>query len=360
MLTVPLQHLWQRAPRRLRFTRAGRALVAIAFAVGLAALNTGNNLLFFGWGMVLSAIVLSGVLSEATLRYLQAHPLATGLLRVGEAGSLQVRLCNASRRMPAFALEITAEVRGAAGTQRCRAPYQLRFSPAAQHVVAARFEPKFRGAHVVSGWHATTAYPFGFFEKSRLLCAATQPFWCAPMKVEVAGLAQRLTTQMGEVTAHRAGSGEDFFSLRPLRLGDDWRRIAWRRSARTRRWMVVEHEATAGQAVTLALHLDPLAAAAHREYAISILGSLAEVLLAEGLRVGVLCGNVHLGPDGGAAQCYRILSQLARLDASAETFSQGHRVAAAAEPVVVLMGSGACKPEVASAGTPLEFAGPTR
>ena len=57
---------WQyRARRRLRTTRAGAALIAVTFASGFAAFNTGNNLLFFGWGLLLSSIVVSGILSEA-------------------------------------------------------------------------------------------------------------------------------------------------------------------------------------------------------------------------------------------------------------------------------------------------------
>ena len=59
---------WLSPPRKLRPTRAGWIFCVLTFGVGFAALNTGNNLLFLGWGMVLSAIVLSGILSEATLR----------------------------------------------------------------------------------------------------------------------------------------------------------------------------------------------------------------------------------------------------------------------------------------------------
>ena len=54
------KRFWERAPRQLEFTREGKILVAIALAVGAAAINTGNNLLLLGWGLVLSAIVISG------------------------------------------------------------------------------------------------------------------------------------------------------------------------------------------------------------------------------------------------------------------------------------------------------------
>ncbi len=62
------RRFWSRAPRQLAFTREGKVVVALAFAVGAAAINTGNNLLMLGWGLLLSAIVISGLLSEGTLR----------------------------------------------------------------------------------------------------------------------------------------------------------------------------------------------------------------------------------------------------------------------------------------------------
>ena len=47
---------------------AGIDFLAGGMAVGLAAINTGNNLLFLIFGFMLSLIVLSGILSEIVLR----------------------------------------------------------------------------------------------------------------------------------------------------------------------------------------------------------------------------------------------------------------------------------------------------
>ena len=72
-----------RSGRRLRPTRAGQVVLVLAFAVGFAAMNTGNNLLFFGWGLILSSIIISGILSESTLQSATPTPLGPGELRVG-------------------------------------------------------------------------------------------------------------------------------------------------------------------------------------------------------------------------------------------------------------------------------------
>ena len=60
-------------PRALRATRAGWCFIAIIFGVGFAALNTGNNLLYLVLALMLAFLVLSGLLSEASLRGLRVE-----------------------------------------------------------------------------------------------------------------------------------------------------------------------------------------------------------------------------------------------------------------------------------------------
>src|ERR1700743_3004921 len=59
-------------PRRLRFTREGKFFVGITLGVGFAAINTANNLLYLLLGMLLALIVVSGIMSELSLRDLTA------------------------------------------------------------------------------------------------------------------------------------------------------------------------------------------------------------------------------------------------------------------------------------------------
>ena len=60
---------WGKWPRRLKLTREGKYFIFITFGVGVAAINTGNNLLYLLLGMLLSLIIVSGVLSELSLRH---------------------------------------------------------------------------------------------------------------------------------------------------------------------------------------------------------------------------------------------------------------------------------------------------
>ncbi len=74
-----------RSPRRLKFTREGKFFVGITLGVGFAAINTGNNLLYLLLGMLLALIVVSGVMSEISLRHLtrRSTPAPPGAGRPG-------------------------------------------------------------------------------------------------------------------------------------------------------------------------------------------------------------------------------------------------------------------------------------
>lgn len=336
--------IWERAPRQLRFTRAGKVLVAIALAAGLAAMNTGNNLLFFGWGMVLSAIVVSGVLSEATLRILHGRAALPSQARVAEVTHVPLMVHNVSRHMPAYAVELSAEVRLADGTTQAAAPYQLRIAPGAESALYAQFVPMKRGRCDIVHIIAKTAYPFGFFEKSRRLRAPDALyFWCFPRAIDVSALAQTVAARLGEVSVPQVGAGDDFFSLRPFRDGDDLRRIHWRRSARSGRLVVIETESQSGRELVLELCLsqDPAVHPEATEHAIATLGSLAEELIGRGFRVGIRAAGTYVGPQGGARQRWEILSALAKLDA-AKPLPVVHFAATMAR--VALVGEGALAP----------------
>ncbi len=62
-------HAWS----RIRFTRAGLVFTLGSFAVGFAAFNTGNNLLYLLFGSMLGLIVVSGWLSEQVIRDLTVY-----------------------------------------------------------------------------------------------------------------------------------------------------------------------------------------------------------------------------------------------------------------------------------------------
>ncbi|MEO0593801.1 MAG: DUF58 domain-containing protein [Myxococcota bacterium] len=315
-------------------TREGRVVIGLAFFVGFAAINTGNNLLFLGWGLVLSSIVISGVLSEATLRPLELQVDAPAEARAASPTAFGLCVDNQARRS-IFGVELTVLLEGPAGNETARAPHLLRLGPGATQRMLARFQPMHRGAYRVTQGSATTRFPFGFFVKTRPLRLLPSTFWVAPARVDVSGFERALRSRRGESSAQLAGLGEDYFDLRPYRPGDDLRRVRWRRAARSRRWVVVETEAMAGREITLELHLPPSGNDEACEFGIATTGSIAEFLLARGLRVGLRIPGLALAPRGGERQRLEILLALARLDIDARPALPSQTIAGARVAVLV-------------------------
>ena len=107
-----------RLPRHLRVPFAGRAFLLVTLGVGVAAVNTGNNLLYLALSLNLSLILLSGVLSEGTLRHVTLSVrLASEAFAGGEA-FLAVTCSAEAKRFPGISL--VANLR--AGKDPCDGP----------------------------------------------------------------------------------------------------------------------------------------------------------------------------------------------------------------------------------------------
>jgi uncharacterized protein (DUF58 family) len=217
-------------------------------------------------------------------------------------------------------------------------PYQLKQNPNTTEEALARFTPRRRGLCRITRMRAKTSYPFGFFEKSRRLTPSRELcFWVAPRAVDIQALLLPLLAELGEEPAGRAGRGEDFFALRPLRPGDDPRLVHWKKSAKLGRFVLRETEAQSARELWLELVLSPdtLADEPWTEHCIAALGSVCEDLLARDFKVGV-CGPGTLVPAGmGGRQRYAILQALAKLQPLAPT------VVPALRPGAVLLRVGA-------------------
>ena len=80
--------------RKLKFTREGKYFLGITLGVGFAAINTGNNLLYLLLGMMLSLIIVSGVMSELSLRNLTVKRRLPGRAQVARSHLVEIEVFN--------------------------------------------------------------------------------------------------------------------------------------------------------------------------------------------------------------------------------------------------------------------------
>src|SRR6516162_9519786 len=153
-----------RPPRRLKFTREGKFFVGITLGVGFAAINTANNLLYLLLGMLLALIVVSGIMSELSLRDLTVVRRLPLRAQVGRAHLVEIEVFNHKSRVPSYAIEVEDLRSGQPADKRC---FFLKISPRSAQVAAYRRTPTRRGRDAHVGFRIATRFPFGLFEKSR-------------------------------------------------------------------------------------------------------------------------------------------------------------------------------------------------
>jgi uncharacterized protein (DUF58 family) len=298
-----------RPPRRLRIRRSGALLIAGTLALGLATLNTGNNLLYLLLGGLLGAIVLSGWLSERAIRSISVSRIPPRVARAGTPVRFAYLVRNRARWLSSFSLRVR-EAGQAAAAFVAIAPAR----GAAETAVDLMFAR--RGVHELNEVRLSTTYPFGFFEKERdLALPATIVVWPRtdrPVRHPRTGSSSGVGAASAGNPAPAAERGQ-FRSLRPYRPGDDVRDVHWRTSARLSVPVVREFERDRWRAhwIVLDTRGAPDAAA---EAAIETAAALAAAAIRRGEAVGLAAGASRVEPAGGERQLEAVLDALARVD----------------------------------------------
>ena len=217
---------WSRPPRKLKFTREGKYYLGITLGVGLAAINTGNNLLYLLLGMLLSLIVVSGVMSDLSLRALTVTRRLPARAQVGRAHLVEIEVFNHKKRIPSYAIEVEDLRAGQPADKRC---FFLKISPSSAQVAAYRRTPARRGRDRHVGFRIATRFPFGLFEKSREVTAEGDLI-IYPAVDPVRLPAEDAGRREGGSSLSGRGGGDETYGLRPMRDGDDPRDIYWKKS----------------------------------------------------------------------------------------------------------------------------------
>jgi uncharacterized protein (DUF58 family) len=238
-----------RSPRGLRFTREGRVFVMVTLGVGAAAVNTGNNLLYLVLGLMLSLILLSGVLSDLVLYRVRALRGLPSRAYVGSPSLVEITLENEKTWLPSFSLEAEDQADDAPTDRRC---YFLKVEASGSQRASYRREPTRRGVVRFRRVRLTTRYPFGLFDKWRILPLEDE-LLVFP-RIDLPSLGSTARSEGAEASASAVpGSGVEPAGVREYRPGDEARSLHARRSAALGRLVVREREREAARLFVVAI-----------------------------------------------------------------------------------------------------------
>lgn len=296
--------------RRLRFTREGWIFSTLTLSIGLIAVNTGHNLFYLLFALLLSAVIVSGLLSESVLRGIELRRLVPSEVtaRVPFAVAMEVR--NPGRRKTSYSLSLSDAgdffPRRTLGYLPSLAPGEAKSFHYLAHVDK-------RGQHYFGPVHLITRFPFGLFEKVRII-PLEESLIAYPGTREISRW-RALSTGKDRVGNKKWRWGEEIFGLRAALTDDDHRFIHWRTSARTGQLMLKEFAEQVDY--PRPIFFDNRGEEGERfEQAVETVASLLLLLVNRGAAVTFATWEKHFQPMGSNEELKSALRHLALVSPS--------------------------------------------
>jgi uncharacterized protein (DUF58 family) len=217
-----------------KLTREGWLYIAGVMVVSLAALNTGNNLLFLILSSLIATILMSGILSAVALSGVELDFELPEHIFAGEPVRALVRLRNEKQTLPSFSLLVKGrQKRGAESPGILKKPIYFYYLPrrgSARQRVELMF-PK-RGVYRQDAFQIVTRFPFGFLQKARQVESPLEAV-VYPSIEPTEEFYEILPLLTGELESYARGRGHDLYALRDYAPSDDARFVHWKATARS-------------------------------------------------------------------------------------------------------------------------------
>jgi uncharacterized protein (DUF58 family) len=239
-----------------RVTLEGWIYLGGIILIALAALNTGNNLLFLILASLIAIFLMSGILSSITLSGIAMRLVLPEHIFAGQPVRAMVELENEKVTLPSFSLRVeAAKAKQAQAAAMLETPVYFPYLPKhdrVQQVIPVTF-PR-RGVYRQEAFRVVTRFPFGFLRKARQMNLKTEAL-VYPSVEQSPEYLEILTGLQGALESLAKGRGQDLYALRGYVPTDSARHVHWKASARSGSLMV--REFTREDDCRILLVLDP-------------------------------------------------------------------------------------------------------
>lgn len=263
--------------------------------IAVAAVNTGNNLIYLIFSLMLSFILLAVVLLRMNLSRISLEVSIDHPVFAGEQTYVSFIIKNSKKLIPAYSVRVT--LAGAAYPVYC-----AYIAPGDSLNKEIKITFRHRGLYSYDKFFVQSGFPFILFEKSTELKVSGEVL-VYPALMDVEQFIPDILGLEGPAIGKAAGTGNEIHAIREFRYGDDWRNIYWKATAKGTSLMVKEFALTDIRKITVIIdNLLPQQKEVF-EKTVSMAGSLAQYFLDAGYFVRVLSckkvipfgtGNEHL------------------------------------------------------------------
>lgn len=280
MKLLPLKLRFPRFPIAVEFTREGLVFVLLSLAIGAAAVNTGNNVLYLIFSIMLGLITVSGMISRRILRHLTPSLHLPDQMFAGTPHTCYISISNRKKKLPSVGIRFL--LRQGISTEVGRRFFYV----AAGQKVGGFADIQFpnRGIFTIREYELQTRFPFSFFLKiHRYFVEQTVRVYPKVFRLteEVMG---KFSDGLWKDSPHR-GDSHQLLHLRDYSPLDSSKRIHWKASAKLEKLLVKEYQREHGR--DLHLYFDCYAGPDQKkvfEDAISLIASLANLFLEKGIQ----------------------------------------------------------------------------
>ncbi len=299
-----------RLPRSLSFTRDGKWFLGVLFFIGISAINTGNNLLYLVVATMLSLIIVSGVISESTLKGIRASRTFPREIYRGKPAIVRFTVTNEKRVLPSFSFKVGSRSYEGLSAEPV---YLLRAGPGESSVRTSMHTFSRRGRFTLDGVRVATRFPFGLFIKGKYERDRVEVTVLPSIIVKKKTTVILRSGVAGDFNNSVKGDGTDIFGLRDIAEGDDARLIHWKSAAKASRLLVKEFEQEKVRKVFVVFRNFSPEDPEVFEEAVDEAAAAANAFMEKGYSVGLKTLSSEVRPGRGHAHLVQILEDLAVL-----------------------------------------------
>jgi uncharacterized protein (DUF58 family) len=216
-----------------KLTREGIVYLCAVLVLVLAAVNTGNNLLFLVLACLLAGLLISGVFSRIVLTAIELKLELPEHIFAQQPIVATLELRNDKDLLPSFSLRVVGEGAKNEPAQILARPVFFPYLPrqtSVQQKVELLF-PK-RGLYRQDAFAVRSKFPFGLFEKTRRVDSPLEVV-VYPRVQPAQQFFEVLPLLTGEMESYHRGRGNDLYALRPYETSDSVRHVDWKSTAKT-------------------------------------------------------------------------------------------------------------------------------
>lgn len=273
--------------------------MASTLFLGVAAVNTGNNLLFLIVSAMLGFMAVSGILGWLNIRGLSVSVLLPDELYAGLPTLVSVRIENKKKLLPSFL--ITAAVSG-------HSTSFIMLDPGQPQTGSLLIAFKKRGLQSVQKALISSPFPVNFFVRFNVIPAGGS-FTVFPAPRASAGHLPGGKPDAGQASASSVKGYEgELAKISDYQGGESLKLIHWRLSAKHEVFKVKELTATADEPVVLDLDLVP---GSNLDERLGYCTFLVNRLVKGGRPVGLKLGERVIAPASSRLHRLKLLGELA-------------------------------------------------